>query len=180
MNKFLENERIKEVIYTVRSGKEQIVFKYPNLTQKRYIKDMLDKNKERIIKNNFTLTHEVEIYRYIMKNLCGMDGLEDYSDIELMNLLNQKRNVKILRTKMENLTYELFEEVLNEQEKELEILNITLKIIDNNNKEKNIEDLMYKVFKDNGIDITNVDDRELTLTKIKELSDKIKNNNKDK
>ena len=177
-NKFLENEiRKTDVLLTTKSGEEQITLVYPNLQQSSWIKNELYNNRFRIMENGGLFTQEVNIYRYILKNLCDMDNLNKYSDIELMDILtNGKLNVKRLKNRIDDLMYELFYDIIEENKVSVNALESTLLLIDSCNDEVKTNRLLEKVLKDNNVDVDDVDTKEQIYNKIKELVNNIKEN----
>ena len=102
-NKFLDNETItNDKIYTSKSGSEIVTLMYPNNTQKTWIKNKLYENRFRIMENAGLLSKEIEVYRYILKNLCNLDGISKYDDIELMDILT---NGKVYAKRLKNKTW---------------------------------------------------------------------------
>ena len=176
-NKFLDNETVtKDKIYTSKSGSEIVTLMYPNNAQKAWIKNKLYENRFRIMENAGLLSKETEVYRYILKNLCNLDGISKYDDIELMDILtNGKVYAKRLKNKIDDLMYELFDDALAESKISINALNTTLSLIDVCNDEYNTSKLLEKTFKDNNIDIKDVKANEDIKNKIEELVNNIEN-----
>ena len=113
-NKFLDNETVtNDKIYTSKSGSEIVTLMYPNNAQKTWIKNKLYENRFRIMENAGLLSKETEVYRYILKNLCNLDGISKYDDIELMDILTNGRvYAKRLKNKIDDLMYELLDDAI--------------------------------------------------------------------
>ena len=176
-NKFLDNETVKrDIIYTSKSGSEIVTLMYPNNAQKTWIKNKLYENRFRIMENAGLLSKETEVYRYILKNLCNLEGISKYDDIELMDILtNGKVYAKRLKNKIDDLMYELFDDAIAESKISINALNTTLSLIDVCNDEYNTSKLLEKTFKDNNIDIKDVKTNEYIKNKIEELVNNIEN-----
>ena len=176
-NKFLDNETVtNDKIYTSKSGSEIVTLMYPNNAQKTWIKNKLYENRFRIMENAGLLSKETEVYRYILKNLCNLDGISKYDDIELMDILtNGKVYAKRLKNKIDDLMYELFDDAIAESKVSINALNTTLSLIDVANDEYNTNKLLEKTFKDNNIDIKDVKTNEDIKNKIEELVNNIEN-----
>ena len=176
-NKFLDNETVtNDKIYTSKSGSEIVTLMYPNNAQKTWIKNKLYENRFRIMENAGLLSKETEVYRYILKNLCNLDGISKYDDIELMDILtNGKVYAKRLKNKIDDLMYELFDDAIAESKISINALNTTLSLIDVCNDEYNTSKLLEKTFKDNNIDIKDVKTNEYIKNKIEELVNNIEN-----
>ena len=176
-NKFLDNETItNDKIYTSKSGSEIVTLMYPNNAQKTWIKNKLYEDRFRIMENAGLLSKETEVYRYILKNLCNLDGISKYDDIELMDILtNGKVYAKRLKNKIDDLMYELFDDAIAESKISINALNTTLSLIDVCNDEYNTSKLLEKTFKDNNIDIKDVKTNEYIKNKIEELVNNIEN-----
>lgn len=176
-NKFLDNETVtNDKIYTSKSGSEIVTLMYPNNAQKTWIKNKLYENRFRIMENAGLLSKETEVYRYILKNLCNLDGISKYDDIELMDILTNGRvYAKRLKNKIDDLMYELFDDAIAESKISINALNTTLSLIDVCNDEYNTSKLLEKTFKDNNIDIKDVKTNEDIKNKIEELVNNIEN-----
>ena len=176
-NKFLDNETVtNDKIYTSKSGSEIVTLMYPNNAQKTWIKNKLYENRFRIMENAGLLSKETEVYRYILKNLCNLDGISKYDDIELIDILtNGKVYAKRLKNKIDDLMYELFDDAIAESKISINALNTTLSLIDVCNDEYNTSKLLEKTFKDNNIDIKDVKTNEDIKNKIEELVNNIEN-----
>ena len=176
-NKFLDNETItKDKIYTSKSGSEIVTLMYPNNAQKTWIKNKLYENRFRIMENAGLLSKETEVYRYILKNLCNLDGISKYDDIELMDILTNGRvYAKRLKNNIDDLMYELLDDAIAESKVSINALNTTLSLIDVANDEYNANKLLEKTFKDNNIDIKDVKTNEDIKNKIEELVNNIEN-----
>lgn len=176
-NKFLDNETVtNDKIYTSKSGSEIVTLMYPNNAQKTWIKNKLYEDRFRIMENAGLLSKETEVYRYILKNLCNLDGINKYDDIELMDILTNGRvYAKRLKNKIDDLMYELFDDAIAESKISINALNTTLSLIDVCNDEYNTSKLLEKTFKDNNIDIKDVKTNEDIKNKIEELVNNIEN-----
>ena len=176
-NKFLDNETVtNDKIYTSKSGSEIVTLMYPNNAQKTWIKNKLYENRFRIMENAGLLSKEIEVYRYILKNLCNLDGISKYDDIELMDILTNGRvYAKRLKNKIDDLMYELLDDAIAESKVSINALNTTLSLIDVANDEYNTSKLLEKTFKDNNIDIKDVKTNEDIKNKIEELVNNIEN-----
>ena len=149
---------------------------YPNNAQKTWIKNKLYENRFRIMENAGLLSKETEVYRYILKNLCNLDGISKYDDIELMDILTNGRvYAKRLKNKIDDLMYELFDDAIAESKVSINALNTTLSLIDVANDEYDTSKLLEKTFKDNNIDIKDVKTNEDIKNKIEELVNNIEN-----
>ena len=176
-NKFLDNETVKrDVIYTSKSGSEIVTLMYPNNTKKTWIKNKLYENRFRIMENAGLLSKETEVYRYILKNLCNLDGISKYDDIELMDILTNGRvYAKRLKNKIDDLMYELFDDAIAESKISINALNTTLSLIDVRNDEYNTNKLLDNILNKFDIDTSDVKTVEDVKLKIKELTNSIKN-----
>ena len=176
-NKFLDNETItNDKIYTSKSGSEIVTLMYPNNAQKTWIKNKLYENRFRIMENAGLLSKETEVYRYILKNLCNLDGISKYDDIELIDILtNGKVYAKRLKNKIDDLMYELFDDAIEESKISINALNTTLSLIDVANDEYNTNKLLDNILNKSDIDTSDVKTVEDVKLKIEELTNE--NNN---
>ena len=176
-NKFLDNETVtNDKIYTSKSGSEIVTLMYPNNTQKTWIKNKLYENRFRIMENAGLLSKETEVYRYILKNLCNLDGISKYDDIELMDILTNGRvYAKRLKNKIDDLMYELFDDAIAESKISINALNTTLSLIDVCNDEYNTNKLLDNILNKFDIDTSDVKTVEDVKLKIEELTNSIKN-----
>ena len=176
-NKFLDNETVtNDKIYTSKSGSEIVTLMYPNNAQKTWIKNKLYENRFRIMENAGLLSKETEVYRYILKNLCNLDGISKYDDIELMDILtNGKVYAKRLKNKIDDLMYELFDDAIAESKISINALNTTLSLIDVCNDEYNTNKLLDNILNKFDIDTSDVKTVEDVKLKIEELTNSIKN-----
>ena len=176
-NKFLDNETItKDKIYTSKSGSEIVTLMYPNNAQKTWIKNKLYENRFRIMENAGLLSKETEVYRYILKNLCNLDGISKYDDIELMDILTNGRvYAKRLKNKIDDLMYELLDDAIAESKVSINALNTTLSLIDVANDEYNTNKLLDNILNKFDIDTSDVKTVEDVKLKIEELTNNIEN-----
>lgn len=176
-NKFLDNETVtKDRIYTSKSGSEIVTLMYPNNAQKTWIKNKLYENRFRIMENAGLLSKETEVYRYILKNLCNLDGISKYDDIELMDILTNGRvYAKRLKNKIDDLMYELLDDAIAESKVSINALNTTLSLIDVANDEYNTNKLLDNILNKFDIDTSDVKTVEDVKLKIEELVNNIEN-----
>ena len=176
-NKFLDNETVtNDKIYTSKSGSEIVTLMYPNNAQKTWIKNKLYENRFRIMENAGLLSKEIEVYRYILKNLCNLDGISKYDDIELMDILTNGRvYAKRLKNKIDDLMYELLDDAIAESKVSINALNTTLSLIDVANDEYNTNKLLDNILNKFDIDTSDVKTVEDVKLKIEELVNNIEN-----
>ena len=176
-NKFLDNETVtNDKIYTSKSGSEIVTLMYPNNAQKTWIKNKLYENRFRIMENAGLLSKEIEVYRYILKNLCNLDGISKYDDIELMDILTNGRvYAKRLKNKIDDLMYELLDDAIAESKVSINALNTTLSLIDVGNDEYNTSKLLDNILNKFDIDTSDVKTVEDVKLKIEELVNNIEN-----
>ena len=176
-NKFLDNETVtNDKIYTSKSGSEIVTLMYPNNAQKTWIKNKLYENRFRIMENAGLLSKETEVYRYILKNLCNLDGISKYDDIELMDILTNGRvYAKRLKNKIDDLMYELLDDAIAESKVSINALNTTLSLIDVANDEYNTNKLLDNILNKFDIDTSDVKTVEDVKLKIEELVNNIEN-----
>lgn len=174
-NEFLDNNKIKKIYFEIDGGESNIVFKYPNELQIKEIKDMIGEKAEMIYKNQpLDLNNSIDIYRYIMTNLCDMENIDEYKDDELRNSFeNGNKNVKDLKMAIEDLIEELFVDYLYEIKQKYQFTEKTLKVFEINTKGLNIIREMDKLAKKYKINFKPEDIQ--NPEKMKKVFDKIKN-----
>ena len=139
-NKFLDKNKIKEIYFEIEIGEEHVVFKYPNELQIKELKNLIGEKSEIIYKNvPLDLNNSIDIYRYIMTNLCNMEEIDEYTDEELVNAFNNGNvNVKSLKMAIEDLIEELLVDYLYGIKQNYQFVEKTLNIFNINTKAVNI------------------------------------------
>ena len=188
-NKFLESQRVvTDEIFT--SGDKTLKMKYPLFTQQQWIKNELFNNINRIIAEG-SFVKEVDVYRYVLKNLCydvkvdedgrsiesQMSGIDNYDDNDLMDLLfNGKYTIKRLRWRIDDLLAELLEDALSEIKNSTRGVNLSIEFAKIKSEESIAMNKLNDFLVKNNIDISKIEnakDKEEALEIIKELFENI-------
>lgn len=177
MNSFLENNQKQDILIKIQSGKDEIIFKNPNEEQEKELKDRILKMYETGFEKIDDMS-KADSYRYIMKNLCDMNGIDEYTNEQLIDkFIHGTRDIKLLHMEMKRMIDEYTEEVLYERYEDAEYLNQLLLIIKAIEKGSNVSkkiNQLSKKYKLN-IDLEDYKDIKQHPEKITKLLTKMNN-----
>ena len=164
---FLEENQITDIRFECDNGK--IVLYNPNNEQKKILKEIISKNTNIDKNGNITSSIEVKFIREIFRELVK-DGnfIDKYSDEELLDKLNKgNRKIKLLYREIEDLMYELSEEVLYDNINQIEYLNQLIGILQNTDSATQMQNRLNKLLNKNNV--------KLNLEKLSKDKEAVKN-----
>lgn len=169
MSNFLEENQVSEIRFEADNGK--IVLYNPNEEQKKVLKEIISKNTKIDEEGNIKSSIEVRFIREIFRELVK-DGnfIDKYTDEELLDKLNKgNRKIKLLYREIEDLMYELSEEVINDNINQVEYLNQLIGILQNTDSVTKMQSKLQKLLKKKNVKLS-FEELSKDKNKVKELT----------
>lgn len=153
MNNFLEENQKADIRYESDNGK--IVLYEPNEDERNILKAIIAENIKRSKDGTISGTVSVKYIREIFRMLVK-DGnfIDKYTDDELLDKLNKgNRKIKLLYREIEDLIFEISEEVIFDSINQVKFIDQLLNILKSNEDLEKVQKKLSKLLKKQGIDI---------------------------
>ena len=130
--------------------KDDLILFHPTEVQLESIRELISENTSiDMDEGEATAEYGMKIIRYFLRELTSIGAeVDEYSDIELSNLLDDsKRELKLLMNEIRVLIEEITEDLINEQFEQIKLINKVFNILNLNSEIEVIETKFNKLSK---------------------------------
>lgn len=130
--------------------KDDLILFHPTEVQLESIRELISENTSiDMDEGEATAEYGMKIIRYFLRELTSIGAeVDEYSDIELSNLLDDsKRELKLLMNEIRVLIEEITEDLINEQFEQIKLINKVFNILNLNSEIEVIQTKFNKLSK---------------------------------